>query len=35
MTHSNYYYSKYNKEWDTIIYPNNYTIGGLFTPLKI
>ena len=30
MTHSNYYYSKYNKEWDTIIYPNNYTIGGLF-----
>jgi len=28
--HSNYLYSKYNKNWDVIIHPGNYTIGGLF-----
>lgn len=28
--HSNYYFSKENKKWDVTIYPNNYTIGGLF-----
>lgn len=29
MSHNNYLYSKYNYNWDTTIYPGNYTIGGL------
>jgi hypothetical protein len=28
--HSDYFYSKNNNKWDLTIYPNNYTIGGLF-----
>lgn len=29
-THSTFFYSKHNKKWDVTIYPDNYTIGGLF-----
>lgn len=29
-THSTFFYSKNNKNWDFTIYPGNYTIGGLF-----
>lgn len=28
--HVDYFYSKNNNNWDLTIYPNNYTIGGLF-----